>query len=316
MRRSLLVLTCLLVAAGCGGEPSLIGLEEPIRVTGATFHEGELPGRPPGSGAAGPRPTVLESVNNVLRPGQGGKTVSGRTTADASAVALRLEGLGTGFWTLPVGAPDPQANGELTFSVAYDVAPDAKPGPGRLLFAAVDEAGRSGEQAALDVCIAAPIPDNLNACDPKRKPPAAVLSLAWDTGADVDLVLVTPAGKIVDAKHPSTAASDGTSVKPDAEKDGILDRDANAACAGDRTRRENVVWKSKPAPGTYLVYANLWSACGEAGARFVLSLYLAEPAGNGNERLVEKLSVPGRLIAEDANGGSGPGLYVTAFSIQ
>jgi len=315
MKRAIFL--ALLALAGCSAEPSLSGASEPIRVPMGTFKPGELPGSPPESGAKGPAVTVLESANNVLRPGQAGKAVVGRTTTDASAVGVRLEGLGAGFWVLPVGAPDPQANGELTFSVGYDVAPEAPSGLHRLLFAAIAESGEAGEQSALDVCITAPIPDNLNACDPSIAPPAAVLSLAWDTDADVDLGVIVPNGKFVDAKHPTTAAPEGGVVKPDKALDGVIDRDANASCGGDRTRRENLVWQSKPAPGTYLVYANLFSACGADGARFVATLHLSEAIGNGkNLALVEKIRVSGRLLALDANGGAGPGLYVTAFNIQ
>jgi hypothetical protein len=292
-------------------------LDEPIRVTTAVFKPGELPGSAPGSGASGPRVTVLESANNVLRPGQAGKTLSGRATTGASAVAARLEGLGTGYWIQPLGPPDPQYNGELVFSVGYDVAEDAPAGLHTLLFAAVDEKGNAGEQASLDVCITSPIPDNLNACDPTIAPPAAVLSLAWDTDADVDLVLVTPSGKIVDAKHPTTKDPEDGTVTPDKKVDGIIDRDANAACGGDRTRRENAVWQAKPALGTYLVYANLFSACGADGARFNVTLHLAEPTGEGtNQKLVEKIRASGRLLPLDANGGAAVGLYVTAFIIN
>lgn len=302
--------------AGCGGEPALIGLDEPIRVPAGTFKPGELPGSPPGSSATGPRVTILESANNVLRPGQAGKVIGGRTTTDASAVAVRLEGVGTGYWIAPVGAPDPQANGELTFSVGFDVSREAEPGLVRMLFAAIAEDGASGAQEALDVCITRPIPDNLNSCDPTLAPPAAVLSLAWDTAADVDLVLVTPSGKLVDAKHPTTATPESNgSVKPDKAVDGFLDRDGNGACAGDQTRRENVVWQAKPAVGTYLVYANLFSACGTDGARFTLTLHLSQQNGDTFD-LVEVASTSGRFIPLDANGGSGPPLYVTAFTIE
>lgn len=315
IRASRFLLTGIFVC-GCGGEPALIGLDEPIRVPSGTFKPGELPGSAPESNASGPRVTILESANNVLRPGQAGKAVGGRTTTDASAVAVRLEGSGTGYWLLPVGPPDPQANGELTFSVKYDVSRDAEPGLVRMLFAAISESGASGTQEALDVCITRAIPDNLNACDPTIAPPAAVLSLSWDTGADVDLVLVTPTGKVVDAKHPTTATpgANGTTM-PNKSVDGILDRDGNGACAGDQTRRENIVWQAKPAVGLYLVYANLFSACGTEGARFTITLHLSQQNGQTFD-LVEVARASGRFIPLDANGGSGPPLYVTAFEIK
>ena len=309
-------LLAIALLAGCGGEPALVGLDEPIHVPAGTFKPGELPGLPPGSNATGPRVTILESANNALRPGQAGKAIGGRTTTDASAVAVRLEGRGTGYWILPVGAPDPQANGELTFSVGYDVAHDAQPGLVRMLFAAVAENGASGVQEALDVCVTRAIPDNLNACDPTLEPPDAVLSLSWDTAADVDLVLVTPSGKVVDAKHPTTATPEpnGT-VKPDKTVDGILDRDGNGACSGDQTRRENIVWQAKPDPGLYLVYTNLFSACAADGARFTVTLHVSQSTGDTFD-LVEVLRESGRFIPLDANGGSGPPLYVTAFEIK
>jgi biopolymer transport protein ExbB/biopolymer transport protein TolQ len=78
-----------------------------------------------------------------------------------------------------------------------------------------------------------------------------------------------------------------------------------------------VVWQSSPTPGTYYVRANLFDACGEGSVRFVVSLLLPEDRPDGAGRhLVEKLRIPGQLVALDANGGAGPGLFVTQFDFR
>ncbi|EYF02618.1 Hypothetical protein CAP_6648 [Chondromyces apiculatus DSM 436] len=314
---TLTALTALTV--GCTGEPALSGLEEPFRVPAGTFREGDLPGSPPvaaGEATTSPRVTVVESVNNVLRPGQVGKSLHGRTTTDAVAVALRFADLGTGHWVVPVGGPDPQAGGELTWTLALDVAHDAPPGLHPLRVAALDEAGNAGTQAEITTCVTGVVPDNLNACDPTIAPPRAVLSLAWTNDADLDLVLVTPSGKIVSPKQPTTAPPGENGTSPDLATDGVFDLDANAGCVRASTTRENIVWQGPPEHGPYLVYVNLHAACGEPAATFTVSLHLPTAREGGGEVLAEALHVPGQVLALHANGGAEIGLYVTAFAFQ
>lgn len=311
----------LALAGACGGEEATLGLNEPLRVVGGTFREGALPGASPSaSGAPGPQVTTLESVNNILRPRQGSKRVGGRTTPDAYVVGMRFADLGTGYWEIGVDAPDPTAGGELTWEAECALGDGAPPGLHRLLFAAIDGAGNAGPQRELKVCVTPPYPDNLNACDPTIAPPEAVLALSWDADVDLDLVLVTPGGKTLNAKHPTTAplSESGVPTLPaTAPGVGVLDRDSSAGCALDGVRREHVVWQGKPTAGTYLVYASLFDACGQSSVRFKVSLLLPEdrPDGQGKQ-LVEKLSVPGELIALDAQGGASLGLFVTQFSFR
>ncbi|WP_050432076.1 hypothetical protein [Chondromyces crocatus] len=305
--------------AACTGEPAWLGLDEPLRVPGGTFKEGALPGTPPvpsGEAQLSPRVTVIESVNNVVRPGQEGKTLHGRTTTDAVAVALRFADLGTGYWVVPVGGPDPQANGELTWTVHLDIAHDAAPGLHPLRVAALDDAGRAGTQAEITTCVTAPIPDNLSTCDPTLAPPRAVLSLAWSNAADLDLVLVTPSGKIASPKQPTTAPAGQTGTTPSLDEAGVFDRDANAGCLAASPTRENIVWQAPPEHGPYLVYVNLHDACGEQAVTFEVSLHLPTPREDGGETLTEALRVPGQVLALHANGGTQLGFYVTAFSFQ
>jgi hypothetical protein len=309
------------LASGCSGETSPLALGEPLVVHGAVFKEGALPGSPPiGDDAGAPtgsRVTVVDSVNNVIRAGQSGKSLSGRATDDALSIGARFGDLGTGYWIVPTGAPDPTAPGELTWGFTYDVARDAPPGLHPLLLAAIDAEGRAGTETRLDTCITRPIPDNLNACDPTIAPPFAVLSLAWDADVDLDLVVTAPDGRVIDPKHPSTAGGvDGGAITPDPAKDGILDRDSNAGCAVDSARRESLIWQARPALGTYLVHANLFAACGQQAVRFTATLSFAEATGAGTWTLTEKLGKSGELLASDANGGAAVGLFITDFSIR
>lgn len=314
-----------LLITGCGGEDPDLGLDEPLRVAGGTFKPGELPGEPPLAKDAPPeaprkepRVTLIESANNVIAPGQASKTLIGRTDEEAVAIGIRFQDLGTGYWVLPTGSLEPAVPGERVWSLSMEVDEAVPPGLHDLLLVAQDEAGTAGTQSAITVCVVPEIPDNLNACDPTIEPPFAVLSLEWDNAADLDLGVFTPKGKLVDSKHPTTAVppSEGKPPAPDPAKDGIIDLDANAACNGGQRRRENLVWQGKPQAGAYAVYVNLFDACGEQAARFTVTLHLRESTGEGTFALVEKLRIPGQLIAAQANGGSSPGLYLTSFEIK
>src|SRR5690606_10325482 len=130
--------------------------------------------------------------------------------AESVAVALRGGG-GSGYWVLPVGAPDPQFGDEPAFGFSMVFGREIA-GMQRLRVAAIDAKGDSGTQSELEVCVASRVPDNLNACVPTIAPPELVISLSWDRAADVDLVVVTPSGKQVSSKDPSTLkpASDGS----------------------------------------------------------------------------------------------------------
>lgn len=322
--RAPLFLVAALALSGCGGEPYTLGLEQPLRVAGGTFKEGALPGSAPlteeavaaGAVAQGTHVTLVNSANNIVRPGQSAKGISGRVTDKATAVAVRFPDLGTGYWIVPSDVPDPAAPGELTWGMKIDFAQDLPPGLRDLYFAGIDSAGNSGTQTLLKMCVTSWLPDNLNACDPDIAPPAAVLSLAWDTDVDLDLQLRAPSGKLLDAKHPTTAPVTDAGVTPDAA-DGKLDRDSMASCVVDGVRRENVIWQEKPEAGQYLVYANVYAACGQLATRFTLTFHVAEEAGTEDQqKLVEKLRVHGEVLASDENGGSGPGLFVTELFIQ
>lgn len=299
----------LAVLAACSGESGKSGLGEPLLVRNATFKEGPLPGAPAtdGGDSDGVTITAIETSSTVLRPGQGEKTLTGRASVGAVAVALALGDLGHGYWLLPVDGPDPLNNGELGWQVLLEIARSVPPGKRDLRIVAVDAAGRAGTQRSLSVCVPGLVPDNLNACDPKIAPPAAVVSLTWDTPVDLDLVAVGPNGNVIDPKHSrgSVVVDAGASVPP------TLDRDSNAACSLDLVQTENLVFTEIPPPGSYLVFVNLFDACGHAPVHFKVSVYSRQAKADGTFELALAETKSGTLTDVAANGGSEIGTYVT-----
>jgi hypothetical protein len=309
-----LIATAAALGAGCGGQTASSGAGEPIQVKTATFKAGVLPGvvvAPGDPAPGGPAVTAILSLSPLATAGQSGKALAGRTSTDAAAIAIGFEGAGSGYWLQPVGLPDPVNNGELTFDMSVDLAPTVPTGLQNLRFVAIDAAGQAGAQVASELCIGGEIPDNYNACDPTLPPPAAVISLAWDSAADLDLEVVTPDGRVVDPKHPSTAGKGATSAQIAAG--GAFDGDAQAGCRAQGRRRENLIWKQQaPASGTYLLRVNMFDACGATAAHFTLGVYTPEPTGDATSALVVRQELTGLLLGQQANGGAAPGLYVGA----
>ncbi len=302
----------LALALACSsGVPADAGLDEPVSVRGGQFLEGALPGAPADAAGApaGPGVTLVEATSRLVFPGEGDKAFAGRTTPEARSLALAFADLGTGHWVVPVGGPDPQANGELTWQVRCDFGAAIPPGPHTLRFVAIDDRGVAGAARDLAVCVTSGSPDDLSACDPAAPVPAARLSLEWDRDVDLDLEVVTPSGRRVGPKRPSASA-------PGAAPTGVVDRDARRGCALEGARRESLIWPGATEPGTYLVYANLFDACGEPATRFRAELAVAEESPEGARRLVPRLERAGVLTALDANGGAGPGLFVAEFTFQ
>lgn len=80
------------------------------------------------------------------------------------------------------------------------------------------------------------------------------ITLAWGTGADIDLYVTDPYGETISYQH--TQSSSG----------GVLDRDARGACMAGGHTIENVYWSSpQPPPGTYQVELHYYGTCNAAG---------------------------------------------------
>lgn len=323
-RAAMLLLS--LAGIACSGGPVTQGLEQPIRVQDAQFFEEDLPGQPPLTAddvIAGVKPTApyvsgINLPNSLIRQGEAARAVSGAASDDAAAVAVQLGTLGTGYWLIPTANADALNPGQVEWRFRASFGRDIEPGLHQLLVAAIDGEGRSGTRGAVNVCIAPEVPDNGNSCDPKTSPPALVVSLAWDAPVDLDLRVITPSGKIVDSKHPSTAIeNEDGDFDPSEPGTGIFDRDALAHCIDGGRRRENLVFQDSPAPGTYLIYVDLYDACGEDGVHFDASMHVAE-AGEEPDTFAPRQTFhqAGQLQAVHATGGAKLGMFVTSFNVN
>jgi hypothetical protein len=255
--------------------------------------------------------------------GQLEKSFSGRATGDSYSIGVRFAELGSGYWVVPVGAEDVFSPGELTWKLELQVSPDVDPGLHVIELVVFGADGSAGIKQTAELCVTARYDDSLSACDATVKPPAALISLSWDVNSDVDLVLITPSGKVVDARNPSTvgsAVADGGVDEEEAEEPsandpgvGFLHGDSNADCQIDGAREEDVVWKVSPEPGRYLVYANLFNSCGNQASHFkVTASARARGKKPGTYQLVPIIEpVYGTLLGVSENGGETPGLYVT-----
>ncbi len=310
----------------CSGDPLTQGLEQPLRVQDAQFREEELPGLPPltgedvinGAGPTAPYVSGINLPNSLIRQGETARAISGTASDDAAAVAIRLGELGSGYWLLPTANADALNPGQVEWRLRASFGHDVAPGLHRLLVAAIDERGRSGTRGAVNVCIAREVPDNGNACDPTTPPPALVVSLAWDAPVDLDLRVITPSGKVVDSKHASTAPEDEAGdFDPSAPGTGIFDVDAVAHCLDSGKRRESLIFQDTPEPGTYLVYADLYDACGEANVHFDASLHVAEDGEEPDTFAPRRtFQQAGQLQAVHATGGAKLGMFVTSFNVN
>jgi hypothetical protein len=310
--------------AACGGQDVSQGIGEPIRVFDredelVQFVEGELPGVQSEEPIEPYLTVISPKGESITQAGATEYGVRGRTTTDAWSVALALEGAGSGYWIVPVGAPDAANNGEFQWEAALDLAKDIPAGSQNLIAVAINERGEAGSRASLPLCIRPPVPDNLNACRNTVKPPFLVMSLSWDRLVDLDLRVITPDGKQVDSKAPSTAPKDPETGKsdPTAPGTGIIDRDSNHACALDGQNRESLVFQEKPPAGQYLVYASLYDSCGQPSVGFDFTLHQGvEGDEAGTFRVEEVFRKSGMMRADEADSGARIGAYVTYVPIE
>jgi hypothetical protein len=302
-------LSILLVSSSvaCDAASASLGLDEPIRITDAQFHEGPMPGAAPGSTEPvdGPAVTALNLNNFVVYNGAASKRFSGRAQRRAVAVGVAMPGFSDGWWVLPTRGVDVNDPDEVTFLSTLGFHPQLEPGLHPLRLVALDAEGRAGRQRDWEICLLPPYPDNRNACDSANDPPEVVVTLSWDRDADVDLEIVTPSGRRVTPGKPR--------VDPDDEDSPRIDRDSLGRCEPDGARRESIAFQERPS-GTWRFYVRLYDACENAGTRWELLVLEAE-GRSGDRRLVPMRERVGRLIhPHDTVGSEGPGLFVTEIT--
>lgn len=119
------------------------------------------------------------------------------------------------------------------------------------------------------------------------------VTVTWDTGADVDLHVVDPAGQEIYWGDRQSASG------------GELDLDSNAACAGDDVRNENITWPVGTAPqGTYTVRVDYWSSCGATETNLTVLIH-----NEGGVNLFH-----GRFDGGGDAGGHGSGVQIATFT--
>ena len=260
------------------------GAFEPIRVGGAQFFPGPLP-----TGTTGPMMGTINAPSTVLNAGFGSWSISGDTDMAAYAILMRFADIGTGYWSVPVGPPDAVTAGMLTWSASCAFSWSTPPGSHDLDFVAIDANGSAGPVEPLTLTIQSNIPVG-----------KAVVTLRWDSAADLDLHLIAPDGTELWSQHPNTYAGTDGMVPPGTA---TLDRDSNAACVQDNYREEDAIFATAPIPGNYLVRVDMVSACGAPSADFIVEIRI-------DGKVVQH--VAGLLLAMDADfGGPGTGLFVT-----
>lgn len=313
-----LAAACSLALIACAGEPGDSGIAEPLRVAGAAFKEGPLPGKPPSAEADDDELdlTTIETNNTVVHPGQTGKRISGRARDKGYSVAVRFEDQGTGYWVKPLEEADSVYPGELAFRLDVELAHDLPLGPQKLLFTVIDARGRASRQQALELCVASPYDRSLSACDPTQRPPAAIISLTWDTAADLDLVVRTPDGEVVDTRHPSTLSDPALSGELDPEFRGVLYTEDVRGCGARTAQREDLVWANEIPEGRYEISVNLFDACGAQATFFQVQAWkrVEREDGSFSFRTTGE-TIVGQFIDQEANGGSASPRKIGRFDL-
>lgn len=328
-------LTLVLAGACQPDQAALTGIGEPIQIANGQFISGNLPGTPPppsdggiaaaedaGQDSGPPTPLAITSLGgpagNNIQPGASGQSFSGDASNDAVAVGVRLDGMGTGYWVVPVGPPDPLEPAAFTFGMSASFGLNDAPGLHDLLFVAIDGSGNAGVQAVIpNLCINSRIPDNGFACYPNTQPPPhAVFTLEWDTNFDLDLHVVTPDGTDFSPKNPYGGPVEaGVHGLPPGLPH--IDRDSLENCVPDGLRQEDLIYPDPLPSGSYIIYVDPFDACGQAAARFKFTVYQSSGTCPGRTcRFGPVSTVSGEVLASEVTGGAGPMLKVDQLTVD
>jgi hypothetical protein len=258
------------------------GLEADLRISGAQFVAGALPGVDPGA----PAVTAVSFGYSTVNPGTIQHHIQGRIGAGGQAVAIQLrDDVDVGYWIVPGGIIDIFNNGEVTFDAQLSYSPLLPLGTTQLIFSAVGSDGHFGEHTTADINLVAEEADQM-----------LDVRLTWDTQADLDLHLQLPDGRIIWA-HQATSSG------------GLLDADSNGGCVIDGRRKENVGFASPPPSGGYVVRVDAASMCGQPAARWKV-----EVLDHG-----QVISQASGWLGPDATRGAhdaGAGVLALTFEVQ
>ncbi|HEY8086717.1 MAG TPA: hypothetical protein VIF09_02700 [Polyangiaceae bacterium] len=293
--RARALLPGFLVAAACAGTPADTGLDATMRVSGAQFFRGTMP-----AAQDGPEVESVDLITNDIHAGFVDKAFKGALAASATAAALQLEG-DPGYWIVPAGVPDVSTPTFPSVAATLSFSGDLLPGAYPFTVRAVDGDGHFG----------APNVTTLNATEQGLPQGTLVVSLAWDTEADLDLHVVDANGAEVYWGNINSWVPPGPGQPPAApdawQQGGILDFDSNAHCVIDGVRREHVVWTQPPPTGHYVVRVDASSLCGQPFAHWSVVAYLAGQA---------LAQARGTALDADTRGDHGRGAGITAVELD
>jgi hypothetical protein len=256
IRRARLVV--LVFVAGCGGATTDPGIDALFQVNGAQFARGPMP-----TGSAdGPAVASVVNTRTNIIPGEHEKPLQGAVALDAKGVAIGMKG-DIGYWVVPSSPPTFEVPNFLSFDVTVGFSAIIPPGPFEVDVAASDAQGRFGLASPVQfVAEASTVPSG-----------SLVITLRWDTEADLDLHVVDPNGTEIWSRNINSFPKPPVGVTPDPMQvlmGGILDFDSNANCVIDGRREENVVWMMMHPPGHYLVRVDTFSLCGQVAAHWTV----------------------------------------------
>ncbi len=256
-----------LLCVGCSGADPSSGQQALFRIQGAQY----IPG-PIDTSDRDPAPVVsnISTANNDLFPGVANKKISGSVGPKSTAVLVGLQG-DVGHWVVPVQDPDQNIIGNFTFSFSASFSPLTPAGDaGNLLlaFRATTHNGQVGPAKLQQMTM-----------DQPSIAGALVISLDWDTEADLDLHVQLPSDgdagvNEIWSRKPSGLpfGSAGASVDGGMQA-GYLDFDSNSQCVIDGRRVENVIFPTTAPSGRYIVRVDTFSLCAEATARWRVRVF-------------------------------------------
>jgi hypothetical protein len=281
--------------ATCGGAaPCDTGLEALVRVVGGQFYRGSIDKL-----ASADAPGVVDVLNsqNVITPGLQDKQLSGRLNPGSTAVAIGFAG-DIGYWILAADVPDADSPTQPTFHSSLSFSDSLPQTSYDLLVRAVSTPNDFGPAAHVSLDV-----------EPSLPPTGAlVVSLWWDTEADLDLHVVDPYGVEIWAGNINSYDRYATTPAPDAgvlDEDGILDFDSNSGCVIDGRCNENVVWSLAAPVGDYVARVDTFSLCGNSAARWTVEALL-----NG----ISLDKAEGEALPSSQRFSKGKGSGVTALS--
>jgi hypothetical protein len=285
------------VLANCGGTASDTGLEALVRVAGGQFYGGAIDNLP---SADSPAVVDVHNSQNVISPGLQNKQLSGRLDPGSTAVAIGFSG-DVGYWILPADVPDADSPTQPTFHASLSFSLSLPQPSYDLIVRAVSSPDNFGPTTDVSLDVAPSLPPT----------GVLVVSLWWDTAADLDLHVVDAYGVEIWAGNINSYdryALDPTTSAGTWNEGGILDFDSNSACVFDGRCNENVVWSVVAPPGDYVARVDAFSLCGTSAARWIVEARL-----NG----VSTGKAEGEALPSNQrfSKGKGSGLSALSFTV-